>query len=117
MRIYFPAGFISNPERKKALVELTIKATERLQVNPTEILIRADLHDSTSIGGRWVPDPNGWHATFSYKTAAMAAENKHAASHAYTFGKGHLHIEEGCRGYSQARHRVEKEGTCLVAGN
>lgn len=117
MRVYFPVDFILNPERKKALIGLVMKAIERLQVDATEVFIRADLHDSTSIGGRWVPDANGFHATFSYKTAAMAAESKHVASHAYTFGGGHLLIEGGCRRCSQTRYRVEKEGTCVVAAN
>ena len=94
MRVYFPVGFILNPERKKALIGLVMKAIERLQVDATEVFIRADLHDSTSIGGRWVPDANGFHATFFYKTAAMAAESKHVASHAYTFGGDTYSLKE-----------------------
>lgn len=117
MRVYFPAGFILNPERKKALFGLVMKAIERLQVDATEVFIRAGLHNTTFSKGQWAQDPMGWHATFSYKTAAMAAESKHAASHAYTFGGGHLLIEGGCRRCSQTRHRVEKKGTCVVAAN
>ncbi|KAJ5697592.1 hypothetical protein N7488_011276 [Penicillium malachiteum] len=45
------------------------------------------MHDITTINGKHVKDPNGWHATLAFKDGNQVTLQLHVASHGYTAGK------------------------------
>ncbi|KAL1973783.1 hypothetical protein VTN31DRAFT_5343 [Thermomyces dupontii] len=64
VRFFFYAGNTISPSRKKALVALAYATARDQQLAPKAILIRSDMHDTTTAGGQHVKDPKGWHGTF-----------------------------------------------------
>ena len=45
------------------------------------------MHDTTTVNGRHVKDPNGWHGTFAFKDSQQVSQEFHVATHGYTSGK------------------------------
>ncbi|KAK2800031.1 hypothetical protein FQN50_008270 [Emmonsiellopsis sp. PD_5] len=94
VRIFFYDGNTISPARKKSLVALAY-ATARAQVlAPKAILIRADLHRTTKIDGKYVQDPKGWHGTFAFKTEDHIGQEFHVACHGYTKDKEDFVLKE-----------------------
>ena len=56
---------------------------------------RADLHNTTSVNGKHVKDPKGWHGTFAFKDEDQVKHEVHVASHGYTNGKEDFRLKEG----------------------
>ncbi|KXX76394.1 hypothetical protein MMYC01_207304 [Madurella mycetomatis] len=67
VRYFFYAGNTITKQRKQALVALAYATARDLQLAPKAILIRADIHDTTTFNGKYGKDPNGWHGTFAFK--------------------------------------------------
>ncbi|KAI1905539.1 hypothetical protein LOZ12_006742 [Ophidiomyces ophidiicola] len=93
-RYYFYSGNTISPERKHALVALAYATARNLQFAPKAILIRADLHESTTINGQYSRDPKGWHGTFAFKDENQIKHEVHVASHGYTSGKEDFVLKE-----------------------
>ncbi|GKZ52054.1 hypothetical protein AbraIFM66951_010162 [Aspergillus brasiliensis] len=87
VRFYFYQGFLLPPERQKALVALAYSTARDQKLAPKAILIRSDIHDTTSINGQRVKDPNGWHVTMAFKDNDQVERLFHVTSHGYTNGK------------------------------
>ncbi|RAK95375.1 uncharacterized protein BO80DRAFT_264104 [Aspergillus ibericus CBS 121593] len=87
VRFFFYEGNTISAVRKKALVALAYATARDQQLAPRAILIRADLHETTTIEGKRVKDPKGWHGTFAFKTDDQVQREFHVASHGYTNGK------------------------------
>ncbi|GLA50036.1 hypothetical protein AnigIFM63604_006052 [Aspergillus niger] len=101
VRIFFYAGSAISIERKRALVALAYVTARDQLLAPKAILIRADLHKTTSNKGRHVIDPKGWHGTFAFKGSDQVSREYHVASHGYTEGKEDFTLKE-------ATHTPEK---------
>ncbi|OWT43368.1 hypothetical protein VFPPC_17469 [Pochonia chlamydosporia 170] len=67
----------------------------------TDLKHRSALHNTTSAGGKHVPDPKGWHVTIAFKTRDQDDREVHVASHGYTIGKDNYTLKE-------ATHTSEK---------
>jgi hypothetical protein len=67
----------------------------------TRLLIRSDIHNTTTNKGRHVIDPKGWHGTFSFKTSDQLLREFHVASHGYTNDQEDFVLKE-------ATHALEK---------
>ncbi|PWY91864.1 hypothetical protein BO94DRAFT_533310 [Aspergillus sclerotioniger CBS 115572] len=87
VRYYFYGGFRLSPERKKALVALAYATARDQKLAPKAILIRSDIHETTSINGQRTKDPLGWHVTMAFKDGDQVERMFHVASHGYTNGK------------------------------
>ncbi|KAF7182863.1 hypothetical protein CNMCM7691_002607 [Aspergillus felis] len=105
VRYFFYAGNTISPDRKKALVALAYATARDQQLAPKAILIRSDVHDTTTIDGKHAKDPKGWHGTFAFKVDNQVHRQYHVASHGYTDGKENFVLKE-------ATHTPEKaDGT------
>ncbi|EER42741.1 conserved hypothetical protein [Histoplasma capsulatum var. duboisii H88] len=102
VRYFFYAGNKISSSRKKTLVALAY-ATARDQIlAPKAILIQSDLHNTTTVEGKHVEDPKGWHGTFAFKADDQVEREFHVASHGYTNDKEDFILNE-------ATHTPEKE--------
>ncbi|KAJ5521272.1 hypothetical protein N7527_005387 [Penicillium freii] len=61
---------------------------------PKAILIRSDMHNTTTNKGRHVIDTKGWHGTFAFKTSDQLQREYHVASHGYTNDKEDFVLKE-----------------------
>lgn len=86
-RIFFYQRNTISPDRKKALVALAYATARDQLLAPKAILIRSDIHDTTTIDGKRTKDPQGWHGTFAFKSQSQVEKEFHVASHGYTNGK------------------------------
>ncbi|KZF22826.1 hypothetical protein L228DRAFT_282907 [Xylona heveae TC161] len=68
IKYYFYEGNTITAARKSALVSLAYATARDQQQAPKAILIRADIHNTTTIDGMHTEDPKGWHGTFAFKT-------------------------------------------------
>lgn len=59
------------------------------------------MHDTTTLDGKHVKDPKGWHGTFAFKIDDQVQRSFHVASHGYTEGKENFILKE-------ATHTPEK---------
>ncbi|KAF2227266.1 hypothetical protein BDZ85DRAFT_1356 [Elsinoe ampelina] len=80
--------------RKDKLVALAYAAARDQQLHPKEILIRSDIHNTTSINGAHQKDPNGWHATFAFKNSDQSDRVVHVTAHGYTAGQDDFELKE-----------------------
>ncbi|KAK2758833.1 hypothetical protein FQN54_003525 [Arachnomyces sp. PD_36] len=87
VKFYFYAGNSITAARKEKLVALAYSTARDQKLAPKEVLIRSDVHDTTTIDGKRGKDPKGWHATFAYKDSDLVEREFHVASHGYTDGK------------------------------
>ncbi|KAF9885155.1 hypothetical protein FE257_000681 [Aspergillus nanangensis] len=87
VRYFFYAGNTISPDRRKALVALAYATARDQQLAPKAILIRSEMHDTTTIEGKHAKDPRGWHGTFAFKVNDQVEREFHVASHGYTNGK------------------------------
>ncbi|EQL27858.1 hypothetical protein BDFG_09338 [Blastomyces dermatitidis ATCC 26199] len=60
------------------------------------------MHDTTTVEGKHVKDPKGWHGTFAFKADDQVEREFHVASHGYTNDKEDFVLNE-------ATHTPEKE--------
>lgn len=67
----------------------------------TRLSASSDLHGTTSIKGRRIKDPKGWHGTFAFKSEDQLLRQYHVASHWYTNSKEEYILQE-------AMHTPEK---------
>ncbi|KAK2801135.1 hypothetical protein FQN50_007864 [Emmonsiellopsis sp. PD_5] len=102
VRFFFYANNTISPSRKSALVALAYATARDQKLAPKAVLVRSDVHDTTTVEGRHAKDPKGWHCTFAFKADDQAEKEFHVASHGYTNGKdrqnspGWKGIWEGC---------------------
>ncbi|KAK2005683.1 hypothetical protein LZ32DRAFT_596750 [Colletotrichum eremochloae] len=109
VRYFFYAGNTISKQRKKALVALAYATARDQKLAPKAILIRADIHDTTTINGKHDKDPNGWHGTFAFKDDEQVKEKIHVASHGYVNGKEDFILKE-------ATHSAEKNDSIQRRG-
>ncbi|KAK2762654.1 hypothetical protein FQN54_000827 [Arachnomyces sp. PD_36] len=102
VKYYFYVGHTISPERRKALVALAYSTARDQKLAPKAILIRSDMHETTTIDGKRVKDPKGWHGTFAFKADKQVEREFHVASHGYTSGKEDFVLKE-------ATHTPEKK--------
>ncbi|KAE8356758.1 hypothetical protein BDV28DRAFT_154436 [Aspergillus coremiiformis] len=88
-------------DQKKPLVALAYATARDQSLAPKAILIRSDMHDTTTIEGKRVKDPKGWHGTFAFKPHNQVEREFHITSHGYTDGKEDFVLKE-------ATHAPEK---------
>ncbi|PYI30887.1 hypothetical protein BP00DRAFT_475895 [Aspergillus indologenus CBS 114.80] len=87
VRYFFYGGTNIGSRRKNALVALAYATARDLELAPKAVLIRSELHKTTSMGGKHVEDPKGWHGTFAFKNNDQMERSFHVTSHGYTNGK------------------------------
>ncbi|KAF2850917.1 hypothetical protein T440DRAFT_423722 [Plenodomus tracheiphilus IPT5] len=102
VKYFFYAGNTISKQRKQALVALAYATARDQQLAPQAILIRADIHDTTTINGKRQKDPHGWHGTFAFKDSQQVQREFHIATHGYTNGKEDFTLKE-------ATHTPEKK--------
>ncbi|KAJ0418187.1 hypothetical protein BJY00DRAFT_315236 [Aspergillus carlsbadensis] len=100
-RIFFYGLATISTERRSALVDLAYATARDQLLAPKAILIRSDLHMTTSHGGKHIPDPIGWHCTIAFKSEDQITRAYHVTSHGYTKGKDDFSL-------AQAIHSEEK---------
>ncbi|KAL3481024.1 hypothetical protein BJX99DRAFT_254005 [Aspergillus californicus] len=100
-RIFFYAGGSITEIRKRALIALAYATARDKLLAPKAILIRSDLHRTTTIDGKYVINPDGYYTTISFKCIDQVAREYHVASHGYTNGKEDFVLKK-------ATHRSEK---------
>ncbi|KGO73527.1 hypothetical protein PITC_044060 [Penicillium italicum] len=98
---FYVVGTIAAP-RLPHLIALAYQTASDLHLHPKAVLIRSDVHDTTSILGKYQKDPKGLHLTICFKDAEQLANNTHVASHGYVADKFKNFIHE-------ATHTTEKE--------
>ncbi|RMD44834.1 hypothetical protein DV735_g420, partial [Chaetothyriales sp. CBS 134920] len=99
VRYFFYRGFEMDAETKQRAVALAYATAREQKLAPSKILIRASLHDTTSIGGgKHARDPNGWHLTLAFKDKEHEAIGYHVASHGYTAGKNNFTLVRATHG-------------------
>ncbi|KAJ5485475.1 hypothetical protein N7539_005463 [Penicillium diatomitis] len=101
VRIFFYSGNTISAERKKSLVALAYATARDQLLAPKAILIRSDMHNTTTSKSGHVMDPKGWHGTFAFKASDQLLREYHVASHGYTNGKEDFTLKE-------ATHTSEK---------
>ncbi|KAK6810747.1 hypothetical protein RU639_013606 [Aspergillus parasiticus] len=101
VKYFFYAGNTISPDRKRQLVALAYATARDQKLAPKAVLIRSDMHDTTTIDGKHAKDPKGWHGTFAYKADDQEEREFHVASHGYTNGKEDFTLKE-------ATHTPEK---------
>ncbi|KAH6657690.1 hypothetical protein BKA67DRAFT_532883 [Truncatella angustata] len=70
VKYYFYKGMIpKDPERLQKMVVLAYRTARDRQIYLKAVLIRSDIHDTTSINGVRQKDPKGDHVTLCYKDA------------------------------------------------
>ncbi|KAL4934186.1 uncharacterized protein BDV17DRAFT_248553 [Aspergillus undulatus] len=109
VRIFFYGGNTISPERKRSLVALAYATARDQLLAPKAILIRSDMHNTTTNNGRHVVDPKGWHGTFAFKGSDQLLREYHVASHGYTDGKEDFALKE-------ATHTSEKADSTRRGG-
>ncbi|OAT09727.1 hypothetical protein, variant 2 [Blastomyces gilchristii SLH14081] len=102
VRYFFYAGNTISSSQKKTLVALAYATARDQKLAPKAILIRSDMHDTTTVEGKHVKDPKGWHGTFAFKADDQVEREFHVASHGYTNDKEDFVLNE-------ATHTPEKE--------
>ncbi|KAB8201511.1 hypothetical protein BDV34DRAFT_229271 [Aspergillus parasiticus] len=82
IKYYFYEGMMpQNRKRMESLIALAYQTARDRKLYPKAVLIRSDVHPTTSRGGRHERDPLGWHVTLCYKDDAHLASGTHIASH------------------------------------
>ncbi|KAM3523123.1 hypothetical protein MY4038_008320 [Beauveria bassiana] len=88
VRYFFYKELDLDPSVKEKAIALAYATARDQKLAPTRILIRARLHNTTSIGGgKHGIDPKGWHLTMAFKDEKQEKKDFHVASHGYTTGK------------------------------
>ncbi|EFE38191.1 hypothetical protein TRV_07156 [Trichophyton verrucosum HKI 0517] len=93
-RYFFYVGNTISAESKRSLVALAYATARTMEVAPEAVLVRSDIHDTTTIEGKHVKDPKGWHGTFAFKNGNHVQQEFHVASHGYTNGKRDFVLKE-----------------------
>ncbi|KAK2765451.1 hypothetical protein FQN54_008304 [Arachnomyces sp. PD_36] len=102
VRYYFyKENFPRTAERMQALVSLAYQTARDRKLHPKVVLIRSEVHDTTSFQGKHQKDPLGWHITLCYKDVEQLTKGTHTTSHGYVKGKEDL-------GFVTATHDPEK---------
>ncbi|KAH7414290.1 hypothetical protein DE146DRAFT_30940 [Phaeosphaeria sp. MPI-PUGE-AT-0046c] len=70
----------------QSLMTLAYQTAREQNIYPKQILIRGLGHSTTTIAGRYQPDPDGNHFTFCYKDENHVQSRTHIACHGYTPG-------------------------------
>ena len=70
------------------------KKKNRVTLGANQIRNRSDVHETTTMDGKRVKDPKGWHGTFAYKDNVQMDREFHVASHGYTDGKENFTLTE-----------------------
>ncbi|KAK2754781.1 hypothetical protein FQN54_006674 [Arachnomyces sp. PD_36] len=97
---FFVVGNIPT-RRLPQLMALAYQTANDLHLHPKAVLIRSDIHNTTSIQGKYQKDPKGLHLTICFKDAEQLANNTHIASHGYVGDQSDNFIHE-------ATHTPEK---------
>ncbi|KAJ5273578.1 hypothetical protein N7478_008703 [Penicillium angulare] len=102
IKYYFYEGLIPrSKERIRQLITLAYQTARDRKIYPKAILIRSEVHPTTSINGIRIKDPSGLYVTFCYKYEDQLLRGTHVASHGYVKDKATLK-------FVQATHHPEK---------
>ncbi|KAJ5475335.1 hypothetical protein N7539_008401 [Penicillium diatomitis] len=102
VKYYFYKGMIpKDRDRLRQLVALAYQTARDRKLYPKAVLIRSEVHDTTSINGMHQKDPLGPHVTLCYKDKNQLLQGTHVASHGYVRGKDDI-------GFVRATHTGEK---------
>ncbi|KAL4981355.1 hypothetical protein BDW68DRAFT_196640 [Aspergillus falconensis] len=105
VKYYFYKGMVpKDQDRLRQLVALAYQTARDRKLYPKAVLIRSEIHDTTSINGVHQKDPLGPHVTLCYKDEDQLLRGTHVASHGYVHGKDNL-------GFVRATHAGEKADT------
>ncbi|KAI1427202.1 hypothetical protein F5Y12DRAFT_739182 [Xylaria sp. FL1777] len=85
----------------RQLIALAYQTATAQEIYPQEVLVRSDVHDTTTINGKRQKDPKGDHVTFSYKSRDHLGREVHVACHGYVTDRQTLEFRE-------ATHAPEK---------
>ncbi|KAM4064709.1 hypothetical protein HRG_004930 [Hirsutella rhossiliensis] len=110
VKYYFQATQVPRSEvRMRQLIALAYQTARDKQLYPKAVIVRSEVHATTTINGRHQKDPKGDHVTFSYKTQDHLGRETHVAFHGYVKDPGTLEFKE-------ATHAAEKADS-TVKGN
>ncbi|KAJ5188448.1 hypothetical protein N7472_007462 [Penicillium cf. griseofulvum] len=102
VKYYFYKGMLpKTEERKRQLIALAYQTARDRKLYPKAVLIRSEVHDTTSINGIRQKDPLGLHVTVCYKDGDQLLRGTHVASHGYV--KDEVSVE-----FVEATHHPEK---------
>ncbi|KAK5998795.1 hypothetical protein PT974_01178 [Cladobotryum mycophilum] len=98
-------------KRMEELIALAYQTARDRKLYPKAVLIRSEIHDTTTKYGKRRKDPKGFHVTIAYKDAQQLADGTHVASHGYCPSKTVLDFVE-------ATHDPPKpDSTLKLSGN
>ncbi|KAF5855993.1 hypothetical protein ETB97_008112 [Aspergillus alliaceus] len=96
VKYYFYKGMVpKDQDRLRKLVALAYQTARDRKLCPKAVLIRSEIHDTTSINGIHQKDPLGPHVTLCYKDENQLLQDTHVASHGYVIGKDNLEGRKG----------------------
>ncbi|EHA19810.1 hypothetical protein ASPNIDRAFT_39238 [Aspergillus niger ATCC 1015] len=102
VKYYFYRGMLpADQDRLRQLLALAYQTARDRKLYPKAVLIRSEVHDTTSINGVRQKDPLGPHVTLCYKDETQILRGTHIASHGYVHGKDDLE-------FVRATHAGEK---------
>ncbi|KAI2139099.1 hypothetical protein LOZ52_002400 [Ophidiomyces ophidiicola] len=96
--------------RLPRLMALAYQTANSLHLHPKAILIRSDIHATTSIQGTYQKDPKGLHLTICFKDAEQLANDTHIASHGYVTDQSTTFIHEATHTSEKADGAKKKNG-------
>ncbi|QUC22824.1 uncharacterized protein UV8b_07065 [Ustilaginoidea virens] len=100
-------------ERMRKLVALAYQSACEQQLYPKAILIRSEVHLTTTIEGERQPDPEGLHVTFSYKTQDHLGRETHITSHAYVYDTISVELRKSSPTPEKADSTLKRSGKAL----
>ncbi|PWY89709.1 hypothetical protein BO94DRAFT_44079 [Aspergillus sclerotioniger CBS 115572] len=99
---YFYRGFTpKTEERARQLIALAYQTARDQKLYPRAILIRSEIHKTTSMSGMHQVDPLGYHITLCFKDEQQLLRGTHVSSHGYVRDQDNLE-------FIQATHTEEK---------
>ncbi|KAJ9256503.1 hypothetical protein DTO207G8_2506 [Paecilomyces variotii] len=102
VKYYFYKGMVPKDKtRLQQLLALAYQTARDRKLYPKAVLIRSEVHDTTSINGMHQKDPLGPHVTLCYKDENQLIHGTHVASHGYVTEKETLE-------FVRATHAGEK---------
>ncbi|OJJ45153.1 hypothetical protein ASPZODRAFT_100375 [Penicilliopsis zonata CBS 506.65] len=91
VKYFFYRGFVpKTEERARQLITLAYQTARDQKLYPKEILIRSEIHKTTSINGVHQVDPLGYHVTLCFKDDQQLLRGTHVSSHGYVKDQDHL---------------------------
>ncbi|PYI21632.1 hypothetical protein BO99DRAFT_60249 [Aspergillus violaceofuscus CBS 115571] len=115
VKYYFYKGMVpKEQDRVRQLVALAYQTARDRKLYPKAVLIRSEVHDTTSINGIRQKDPLGPHVTLCYKDENQLAHGTHNASHGYVRGKDNLEFLRATHAGEKADTTTKQNGMKIV---